>query len=53
MGSWLLKLLSRHENKNKNNKWSLKKYRKIKALRNIKPTMDHYPRNGLMLDTDP
>ena len=27
--------------------------RKIKAIGNITPTMDHYPRNGYMGDKDP
>ena len=35
--------VKRHENKNK----------KQKAMGNITPTMDHYPRNGYMGDTDP
>ena len=29
------------------------KNKKIKAMENITPTMDHYPRNGQMGDTDP
>ena len=62
MYSWLLKLLSKdmktktksrdqptiikNNRKNKNN-------RKVKAMRNITPTMDHYLRNGQLRDTDP
>ena len=63
MDSWLLKLLSRGtktktKNKDqpptiiKNNK-KIKNNRKIKAMGNITPTMDHYPINGWMGDTDP
>ena len=29
------------------------KNKKIKAMGNIAPTMDHYPRNGQIGDTDP
>ena len=36
----------------KNNR-KIKTNRKIKAMGNITPTMDHYPRNGSMGDTDP
>ena len=36
----------------KNNR-KIKTNRKIKAMGNITPTMDHYPRNGQMGDTDP
>ena len=53
----------RHENKNKkqrsNQQTIMKNNRKIenntktKAMGNIAPTMDHYPRNGYMGDTDP
>ena len=54
--------VKRHENKNKKQRWTnkeskkyrkIKKNRKIKAMGNITPTMDHYPRNGSMGDTDP
>ena len=47
MDSWLLKLL-RHENKKKkiNQQIIIKNNRKLKAMRNITPTMDQYPRNG-------
>ena len=37
----------------KNNRKIKKKNRKIKVMGNITPTMDHYPRNGSMGDTDP
>ena len=30
-----------------------KNNRKVKAMGSITPTMDHYPRNGQMGDTDP
>ena len=30
-----------------------KKSWKVKTMGNITPTMDHYPRNGKMGDTDP
>ena len=54
--------VKRHENKNtkqrstnkksiKNNR-KIKRNRKIKAVGNITPTMDHYPRNGQMGDTN-
>ena len=36
----------------KNNRKN-KNSRKVKAMRNITPTMDHYLRNGQMKDTDP
>ena len=39
--------------KNQKNNRKIKKNRKIKAMGNITPTMDHYPRNGQMGDTDP
>ena len=47
MDSSLLKLLSRKikKKKNKNNR-KIKNIRKVKAIGNITPTMDHYPRNG-------
>ena len=49
MGFWLLKLLSREKKTKTKNKDqptnNHKKYRKIKALKNITPTMDYYPRN--------
>ena len=49
--------VKRHENKNtkqrSTNKKSIKRNRKIKAVGNITPTMDHYPRNGQMGETDP
>ena len=59
MDSWLLKLLSRDMKTKTKNKTIIKKTRKIKnnrkvkAMRKITPTMDHYPRNGEMGDTDP
>ena len=59
MDSWLLKLLSRDmttKTKNKDQPKKIEKIknnRKIKAMRNITPTMDHYPRNGYMRDTNP
>ena len=31
----------------------VKHRKKLKAMGNITPTMDHYPRNGQMGDTDP
>ena len=51
--------VKRHENKNKKQNNHKKKNRKIKNNRKVKamgkitPTMDHYPRNGEMGDTDP
>ena len=36
----------------KNNRKN-KNSRKVKAMRNITPTMDHYLRNGQMKDADP
>ena len=51
--------VKRHENKNKKQRSTKKKIekiknnRKIKTMRNITPTMDYYPRNGYMRDTDP
>ena len=57
MDSWLFKLLSRDmktKTKTKINQQTIiKNNRKIKAMGNITPTMDHYPRNGQMGDTDP
>ena len=63
MDSWLLKLLSRDMKTNtkrkdqtrKNHKkiTKIKNRGKIKAMGNIIRTMDHYPRNGWMGDTDP
>ena len=58
MDSWLLKLLfERHEKKKKttkiNQQKTIKNNRKLKAMGNITPTMDHYPKNGQMGDTDP
>ena len=41
MDSWLLKLLPRDMKT------------KIKPTGSVTPTMDHYPRNGQMGDTDP
>ena len=64
MDSWLLKLLPRDmktkaknkdqstKNHKKNNR-KIKYNKKIKAMGNITPTMDHYPRNGQMGDTNP
>ena len=63
MDSWLIKLLSR-ENKNKNMKTKIKNKdqpiniiiknnNQIKAMANRTPTMDHYPRNGKVGNTDP
>ena len=49
MDSWLLNLLSRDKKtktKNKDQPRNIKNNRKIKAIGNITPTMDHYPRNG-------
>ena len=52
MGTWLLKLLSRalkNEDQSKNgHKIQQKKNndRKVKAMGNITPTMDYYPKNG-------
>ena len=53
----------RHENKNKKqrsnqqtimkNNREIENNTKIKAMGNITPTMDHYPRSGYMGDTDP
>ena len=59
MDSWLLKLLfEKHENKNNkqrstNKQLKSKNQQKVKTMENITPTMDHYPRNGQMGDTDP
>ena len=62
MYSWLLKLQSKDmktkiKNKDKptiiKNNRKNKNHRKVKAMRNITPTMDHYLRNGQMRDTDP
>ena len=48
--SWLFKLLSRDvKTKTKKQKSTNKKSyknRKIKAMRNLTPTVNHYPRNG-------
>ena len=48
MDSWLLKLLSRGmKTKTKINQQTvIKNNRKVKAMGNETPTMDHYPRNG-------
>ena len=49
MDSWLLNLLSRDKKtktKNKDQPRNIKNNRKIKAIGNITPTMDYYPRNG-------
>ena len=55
--SWLLKRLLRDMKSKTENKINqqtiIKNNRKIKAKGNITPTMDHYPRNGQMGDTDP
>ena len=58
MDFWLLKLLSEnHENKKKQTKitqqTAMKNNRKVKAMGNKAPIMDHYPRNGQMGDADP
>ena len=58
MGSWLLKTtVNRHENKSEKKRINQQTFRinsrKIKAIGNITPTMDHYPRNGYMGDKDP
>ena len=58
MDSWLLKLLSEsHENKTTKRKINqqrvIKNNRKAKAMGNITPIMDHYPRNGQLGDVDP
>ena len=58
---WLLQPLSRDmKTKSKDqpalimkNNRKLKNNRKVKAMGNITPTMDHYPRNRQMGDTDP
>ena len=58
---WLLQPLSRDmKTKSKDqpaliikNNRKLKNNRKVKAMGNITPTMDHYPRNGQTGDTDP
>ena len=62
MNSWLLELLSRdmkaqtktkdQPTNNKKHPRKLKNNRKVKAMGNIIPTMDHYPRIGQMGDTD-
>ena len=63
MESWLVELLSRDmktkaKNKDqptrsyKKNNRKIKYNKKIKAMRNIAPTMDQYSRNGQMGDTD-
>ena len=56
MDSWLLKLLSRDMNqetwkqKTKINQQTMtKNNRKVKVVRNITPTMDHYPMGGGIL----
>ena len=53
MDSWLFKLLLRHMKTKKINQKTIlksnrkiKNNRKIKAMENITPTMDHYIRNG-------
>ena len=51
MDSSLLELLSRDMKTKTKNKDQPTKI--IKAMGNITPTMDHYPRNGQMRDTDP
>ena len=55
--SWSLKLLSRDMKSKKNpitnQQTIIKKYRKTKAMGNITPTVDHFPRNGQMGDNDP
>ena len=60
INSWLLKLLSRDmKTKTKKQRSTIKQRtiiknnRKVKAMGSITPTMDHYPRNGQMGDTDP
>ena len=63
MDLWLLKLLSRDMKTKPKNKdqptnnhkkpRKIKNNKKVKAVGNITPTMDHYPRNGQMGDTDP
>ena len=62
MDSWLLKLLSRdmkEKQKTKTNQQTIitknrkiKNNLKVKVMGKITPTMDHYPRNGYMGDTD-
>ena len=49
MDTWLLKLLLRNMKK----KLIIKNNRKVKAMGNMSPTMDYYPRNGQMGDTEP
>ena len=61
MDSWLPKLLPRdlktkakiNQETNLKNNRKIKKTRKVKAMGNITPTMDQYPRNGQLRDTDP
>ena len=58
MGFWLLKLKQKHKtNINQQaiikNSRKIKNNRKIKAMGCITSSMDHYPRNGKMGDTDP
>ena len=69
MDSWLLKLLSRdmktkaknkdQPTKNNKNKYikinnrKIKYNKKIKAMGNITPAMDHYPRSEQMGNTGP
>ena len=48
MSLWLLKLPSRDLKTKTKNKLTEKK-----AMGNITPTMDHYPKHGQMGDTDP
>ena len=49
MDTWLLKLLLRNMKK----KLIIKNNTKVKAMGNMSPTMDYYPRNGQMGDTEP
>ena len=35
------------------NNRKIKNNRKVRAMENITPTMDHYPKNGQMGDNDP
>ena len=58
MDSWLLKLLSENMNTKTANKAQSTSNQKVKinkvnAMGNITPTMDHYPRNRQMGDTNP
>ena len=54
IGSLLLKLLSSNIKTKKKHKRQTNKHRKnikLKAMGNLTPTMNHYPRHGYMEDT--